>query len=297
LLLYRLTRERVADARLGGGEKMPHGFGVLDSMLVALPVFLALFGLVRGAPVELASCLGCIAGAIAAWAVGNTVLVQGLSQPWGPLLSLGAGIVTWRLTRGLTRKLGFDTRWTSFGTLLDSVLGFGMGGLRGVAFVSAGCLAYAMIFVPLGLANPIDTVAYPVFLALGSQVTSAVVTAAAPASTQMAINTAQPSLISVPLPLLAPHIGDEPPAPAAQSAPMPAPASLGTVAPATAGVAVASLLHALTSDAVAAPVRPGDRTVAHPVIPVRGVPAWLVETRHNIANPYGAAIRRPRHRP
>lgn len=50
---------------------MPPGFGILDALLVAVPISLALLGLIRGAPVELASCCGCIAGVAAAWVVST----------------------------------------------------------------------------------------------------------------------------------------------------------------------------------------------------------------------------------
>ena len=180
---------------------MPPGFGLLDTALVSVPVMLALLGLIRGAPVELASCCGCFVGAAAAYLVSCLAPVHALGEPVAPLLALAAGVVTWRLTRGLSERLGLNTRWIDLGGLFDSATGCVMGGIRGIALVSAACLAYAMILVPLGLANPMQTVAYPVYLAVGSQVTSAVM-----ASAKAPAGETGTTLASVPLPLTMPQI-------------------------------------------------------------------------------------------
>ena len=257
---------------------MPPGFGLLDAMLVAVPVLLMMLGLIRGAPVELASCCGCIAGIVAAWAVSCLGPVQALGQPGAPLLALAAGTVVWRLARGLSRRFGFDTRWIDLGSIFDTVAGGLMGALRGLAIVSAACLAYAVVAVPFGFTNPVQTLAYPMFLALGSQVTSAVIARAQPAAAMLADSTAPDSVVNVPLPFIAPHIG--PAAPAPSNAP-----------------SLSGLAHAVVPTAVAAPIAPlaAPVPVYHPDIPVRGIPAGLMETHHNILHPFGTAGRR-RHR-
>ena len=263
---------------------MPPGFGLLDAMLIAVPVLLTMLGLIRGAPVELASCCGCMAGIAAAWAVSCLGPVQGMGQPAAPLLALAVGMVVWRLARGLSRRLGFDTRWIDLGRIFDSVVGGLMGAVRGLAIVSAACLAYAVVAVPFGLANPLQTVAYPVFLALGSQVTSAVITRAQPAAALFADTTAPDNAASVPLPFIVPHLG--PPQAWANPAP-----------PAAAGPSLAALAHAVAPAAVAAPLpayRPDIPIRDIPVrdIPVRGIPVGLMETHHNILHPFGSAGRR-----
>ena len=312
---------------------MPPGFGLLDTALVSIPVFLTLLGLIRGAPVELASCCGCLAGVVAAWTVSALPFVHGLGQPMGPLLALLAGMIVWRLARGVSKRLGFDTRWIDLGRIFDSFVGGAMGALRGVAFVSAACLSYAMIFVPFGLANPIHTVVYPVFLAVGSQVTSAVIERAEPFTTKLADAGPSQSLATVPLPFTLPQIGsqigaqiDAPSAPPGQAplhaqvsapapyAPLPppplppppfpslaqagpaqaGPAQAGPVPMPTNGPALAALLHVIAPSAAAAPTQP-PMPVYHPDIPVRGIPVSLLETHHNILHPYGLSRRRPTH--
>ena len=186
---------------------MPPGFGLLDAALFSVPVFLTFLGLIRGAPVELASCCGCAAGIVVTWFVSCLPPVQALGQPVAPLLALLSGLVAWRIMRGLSKRFGFDTRWVEFGRIFDAFAGAVMGGTRGVAFVAAGCLSYAMIAVPLGLANPMRTVAYPVFLAVGSRVTSAAIEAAEPVRAEIAQATPAQSLATVPLPFVAPQIG------------------------------------------------------------------------------------------
>ena len=262
---------------------MPPGFGLLDAMLVAVPVLLTLLGLIRGAPVELASCCGCIAGIVAAWAVSCLAPVQALGPPATPLLALIAGVVVWRLARGLSRRLGFDTRWIDLGRVFDSVLGGAMGALRGVALVSAGCLAYAVVCVPFGFANPVQMVAYPVFLALGSQVTSAALASAQPAAVMLSSATVPDSMASVPLPFIAPHIDPSPTA---------VPATVNTYAAAS-GSGLAALVQTIAPPAAAAPVHPSP--AFHPDIPVRDIPVSLIETHHNILHPFGYAGRRHRH--
>ena len=253
---------------------MPPGFGILDTLLVSLPIFLAILGLIRGAPVELASCLGCIAGIAAAWAVSTVPFVHDLGQPASPLIALASGVIAWRLMRGISDRFGFDTRWCDLGRLFDSFAGFSMGALRGVALVSAGCLAYAVVLVPLGLANPLDTVAYPVFLSVGSQVTSAVIAKLEPLTATPGDTVGPQSFASVPLPLLMPQIPNtEPPAAAVP------------------GAALASLIQAVAPSAVAATMLPPARAVPmpayHPDIPVRQVPVSLIETHHNLLHPRG----------
>jgi hypothetical protein len=267
---------------------MPPGFGILDTLLVSLPIFLAILGLIRGAPVEFASCLGCLAGIAAAWAVSNIPVVHDLGQPASPLIALASGVIAWRLMRGISDRFGFDTRWIDLGRLFDSFAGFSMGGLRGVALVSAGCLAYAVVLVPLGLANPLDTVAYPVFLSVGSQVTSAVIaklepqTASQPETAEARSSAGSTSFASVPLPMVMPQI----PGPAAPSA-------------VATGLALASLMHAVAPSAIAATMAPLPRGVTmpayHPDIPVRGVPVSLIETHHNLLHPRGMFVRHAVH--
>ena len=267
----------------GGG--MPPGFGILDTLLVSIPIFLALLGLIRGAPVELASCLGCIAGIAAAWAISTVPFVHDLGQPASPLIALAGGVVAWRLMRGISNRFGLDTRWFDLGRLFDSFAGFSMGGLRGVAMVSAGCLVYAVVMVPLGLTNPLETVAYPVFLSVGSQVTSAVVAKVEPLMTATPSETAgSQSFASVPLPMVMPQIGT-PPVPAAVAA--------------VPGAALASLIHAVAPSAVAATMLPPPATAVpayRPDIPVRQVPVSLIETHHNLLHPHGIFVRHTVHR-
>ena len=263
---------------------MPPGFGVLDTALVSVPFLLLLLGLVRGAPVELASSVGCLAGIVAAWMVSMLAPVHLLGPTGGPLVALFAGIVAWRVVRSLSNRFGFDTRWIDLGRLFDSFAGGAMGAVRGVAFVSAGCLSYAMILVPLGLSNPLDTVAYPVFLAVGSRVTSAVIASTATLALRQGDQAWAQSLATVPLPLTAPQI--------ASAQPQPAPSAQPTVP----GVALASLMHAIAPAAIAAPMQPvqAPAGIGHD-IPVRGIPANLIETHHNIRQPFGATMRHPRH--
>ena len=252
---------------------MPPGFGVLDTVLVSIPFFLAMMGLIRGAPVELASCFGCLVGLAAAWAVGCMPSVQSLESPAGPLIALVSGVVAWRLARALSHWVGLDTRWVNFGRLFDSVLGLSMGALRGVALVSAGCLAYAMVMVPMGLANPVKTVAYPVFLAMGSRVTSTVIATVETTSlSPLASGRVQQAASLIPVPVSAPTL-------AAVAAPETAP-----------GVAFAALVRVVAPNAIAATMLPAPRAPlasAHPDIPVRQVPLSLIETHHNILRPHG----------
>ena len=299
---------------------MPPGFDLLDAMLVAVPVLLTMLGLIRGAPVELASCCGCIAGIVATWAVSCLGPVQALGQPAAPLVALGAGVVVWQLARGLSRRFGFDTRWVDLGSIFDSVVGGLMGALRGLAFASVGCLAYAMVAVPLGFANPVHTVAYPVFLALGSQVTSAVLARVQPAATLLANATTADTAASVPLPRTAPWTSTAPALAAPGVAPSPAAIPVTTAYVAPSGATLAAVVHTVTPPAAAIspipmpvshpdipmpvshpdipmPVSHPDipMPVSHPDIPVRGIPVALIETHHNIMRPFGSAGR-PHHR-
>lgn len=274
---------------------MPSGFGLLDTALVSVPIFLMLLGLIRGAPVELASCCGCIAGVAAAWLVSCLGPVQALGQPAAPVAALVTGVVAWRLTRGLSQRLGFDTRWIDLGRGFDSFVGAVMGAARGVVFVSAACLSYAVIVVPLGLSNPIDTVSYPVFLALGSRVTSAVVEVSRPVVVTLAEQT---SLPFVTLQSGAPaHVAASLAAPPLPSAALPSPPLPGSTAspPRTNGPGLAALIHVSAPDAAAAPARPLPLATYHPDIPVRSVPVSLIETHHNILHPFGS-MRRGAHR-
>ena len=253
---------------------MPPGFGILDTVLVSIPFFLAILGLIRGAPVELASCLGVLAGMAAAWAVGCVPFVHTLGEPAAPLVALASGVVVWRLARGLSQRLGFDTRWVDLGGLFDSFAGLAMGALRGVALVSAACLAYAMVFVPMGFADPVQTVAYPVFLAVGSKVTSAVIAGVTNASlSPLDAGQPQPQAVSsIPVPVSDSTI-------AAVAAPTAAP-----------GVAFAALVRVVAPNALAATMQPApslSQPGAHPDIPVRQVPVTLMETHHNIVHPHG----------
>ena len=294
---------------------MPPGFGVLDTALVSIPIFLTLLGLIRGAPVEFASCVGCLAGIFATWLVSCIAPVQALGQPAAPLIALAAGVAVWRLVRGVSNRYGFDTRWIDVGRVFDMFAGGFMGGLRGVALVSAGCLSYAMIGVPLGLANPMRTVIYPVFLGIGSRVTSAALQAAAPVTAQLAEATPAQNMATVPLPFIAPHIGQPEPSFAsngpARFTPPPFPSAavpptaatgvaMGPVTQTANGPGLASLIHAFAPDAAAAPMQPMPQPqpppAHHPDIPVRGVPVSLIETHHNILNPLGSGHRRPPHR-
>ena len=263
---------------------MPPGFGLLDTALASIPICLAVLGLIRGAPVELASCLGCIAGIAMAWVISNIPFVHELGQPGSPLMALAGGVIAWRLVRGLSNYFGFDTRWFDLGRLFDSFLGFSMGGLRGVALVSAGCLAYGVIMVPLGLANPLQTVVYPVFLAVGSQVTSAVIAKLDSPSAPPAGESSPQSFASVPLPLTMPQIpASEPPLPTI------------TASASVPGAALSSLIHAVAPGAIAATMMPPQRMprpAYHADIPVRQVPVTLVETHHNILHPHGLWVKR-----
>ena len=261
---------------------MPPGFGLLDASLVSIPICLAILGLIRGAPVELASCLGCIAGIAAAWVISNIPFVHELGQPASPIVALAGGVTAWRLVRGLSNTFGFDTRWFDLGRLFDSFLGLSMGAIRGVALVSAGCLAYAVIMVPLGMADPLQTVVYPVFLSVGSQVTSAVIAKLDASSATFTGDSGSQSFASVPLPLTMPQIpASDPPLPAYASATVP-------------GVALSSLIHAVAPAAVAAtmmPPPPRPVLAYHPDIPVRQIPVSLIETHHNILHPRGLWVR------
>ena len=103
-------------------------FGLLDTALISVPVFLTLLGLIRGAPVELASCCGCVAGIAVAWFVSCLPPLQALGQPVAPLLALLSGVVAWQIMRGLSKRFGFDTRWVDLGRLFDAFVGGAMGG-------------------------------------------------------------------------------------------------------------------------------------------------------------------------
>ncbi len=286
---------------------MPPGFGLLDTALISVPVFLILLGLIRGAPVELASCCGCIAGFAMAWFVSCLPPLQALGQPAAPLLALLSGVVAWRIMGGLSNRFGFDTRWIDLGRLFDVFAGGVMGGVRGVAFVAAGCLAYAMIAVPLGLANPMRTVAYPVFLAIGSHVTSTVIEATEPVRAEIAelapssAASSVQSLATVPLPFVAPQIGtaasgaartDYVQAGYAQTSPAPSPG----VTQQGNGPGLSALIHSIAPSAAAAPTQPRMQAVPvyHPDVPVRGIPVGLMETHHNILHPLGL-LRRVHH--
>ena len=254
---------------------MPPGFGLLDTALVSVPVLLLLLGLIRGAPVELASCLGCAAGIAAAWVVGCLPVTASLGPTWSPLAALAGGLAAWRLAAGVSHRFGFDTRWIDLGRLFNSFVGGAMGALRGLAVVSAGCLSYAVILVPLGLANPMRTVAYPVFLSLGATVTHAVMEASEPAATKLAAAVAFVPRLPVPAP--------EPPAP---------PAPL----PTTNGPALAALIQVIAPNAAAATSQPPvPLPVPRPDSPVREVPISLIETHHNILHPFGTSHRRAHH--
>ena len=276
---------------------MPSGFGLLDTALVSVPIFLMLLGMIRGAPVELASCCGCIAGVAAAWLVSCLGPVQALGQPAAPVAALVTGVVAWRLTRGLSQRLGFDTRWIDLGRVFDSFVGAVMGAARGLVFVSAACLSYAVIVVPLGLANPADTVSYPVFLALGSRVTSAVVDVSSPVVVTLAEQTSLPFVaprFGAPAPVIAPLAA--PPLPSAVLPPPPLPGlTAQPPLPRTNGPGLAALIHVIAPDAAAAPLRPLPLATYHPEIPVRSVPASLIETHHNVLHPFGS-MRRGAHR-
>ena len=292
---------------------MPPGFGLLDTALVSVPVFLTLLGLIRGAPVELASCCGCAAGIVVAWLVSCLPPVQALGQPMAPLIALLSGVVAWRAMRYLSQRFGFDTRWIEFGRMFDAFAGAAMGAIRGVVFVAAGCLAYAMIAVPFGLANPMRTVAYPVFLAVGSQVTSAVLGATEPVRAEIAQSAPAQNLATVPLPFLAPQVGAaasgagraeyaQAGLPTPPASPVSQPMAPPSTAPITVmqrenGPGLAALLHALAPSAAAAPSQPRLQPVPvyRPEIPVRGIPVGLMETHHNILHPLGM-LHRPAHR-
>ncbi len=260
---------------------MPPGFGVLDAALVAVPIFLMLLGLIRGAPVELASCLGCVAGVIVAWLVSSIPLVHGLGQPMAPLLAVVSGIIAWRFMRGLSHRLGFDTRWINLGRLFDSFVGGLMGAVRGVALVAVACLSYQMIAVPFGLGDPMRTVAYPVYLAIGSQVTSIAVATADPMLAKLVDTGSTQSMATVPLPFTAPRLAALPPQVA-----IPVAATL----PSTNGIGLQTLIYAIAPSAAAAPVQP--LAVYHPEIAARGIPVSLLETHHNLAHPFGFTHRR-----
>lgn len=259
---------------------MPPGFGLLDAALISIPVGLLLLGLIRGAPVELASCVGCLVGVFAAWLISAVAPAQEFGPTVAPLIALGTGLIAWRMARGLSRRLGLDTRWVSLGGLFDSCAGGVMGGLRGVAMVSAGCLAYAVIFVPLGFANALDTVSYPVFLSVGSRVTSAAL-AVAPSTPSPGIAGSQSNFASVPLPLTMPRIPSD--GAPSRSAPPVQTVSSGP------GPGLAALIHAVAPGAlagtVATPIRP--IPAYHSDFPVRSVPVSLIETHHNILHPRG----------
>lgn len=266
---------------------MPPGFSLLDAALVSAPIFLTLLGLIRGAPVELASGLGCMAGAAAAWLVGSIPMIHGLGDPMAPLLALLGGVVTWGVVCRISHHFRFDTRWIDLGRIFDSFVGGLMGGIRGVALVSAGCLSYAMILVPFGLANPMRTVAYPVFLAVGSQATSVVIATAEPVMAKFVATGAGQSLATVPLPFTALQLA----APQLAAPQLAAPQLAAVQAPSTVnGTGLQALMHAIAPSAAAAPVLPVP--LYHPVVPARGIPAGLMETQHNILNPFGLSRRR-----
>ena len=252
---------------------MPPGFGLLDTALVSVPIFLMLLGLIRGAPVELASCCGCAAGVASAWLVSCLPPFQALGQPGAPLVALMTGLAAWWLARGVSHRFGFDTRWIDFGRLFDSVTGGVMGGIRGLAIVSTGCLSYAVICVPLGLANPIGTAAYPVFLTLGANVTHAVMEASEPVAIKIA-----DAITPVPAPVHAALPAAPPPLPTAN------------------GPALAALIHVIAPEAAAASSLPLPLPLPVPRAdsPVRGIPVSLMETHHNILHPFGMLRRRSR---
>ena len=285
---------------------MPPGFGLLDTALVSIPIFLMLLGLIRGAPVELASCCGCIAGVAATWLMSCLGPVQALGQPAAPLVALFAGLAVWRLVRGLSHRWGFDTRWVDLGRVFDSFVGGAMGAARGLVFVSAACLSYAVICVPLGLANPMNTVAYPVFLTVGSNVTNAVVQASKPVVATLAEQTALPfvtphaattaSFAALPLPA-------SPPLPAAQPLPatLPLPTGASAPLPPTAnGPGLAALLRGIAPGSAVGPAQPVPQpqpiVAYHADIPIRTLPVSLIETHHNVLHPFGTAGRRRVHR-
>ena len=252
---------------------MPPGFGLLDTALVSFPLTLALLGLIRGGPVELASCCGCLASAAVTWIVGATPLVQALGEPTAPILALLSGIAVWHVARSAARWRRLDLHWLDLGRGFDSVAGFVMGAMRGAALAVAGCLAYAIFLVPLGLSDPAQTLVYPRFLNVGARVTGALTASrgAAEANLSVAESGTMDAFRAVPAPALS----------EAQAA--------------RTGTALATLLHAVAPSASAATMLPPQvaRTL-QPDIPVRQFPVALIETHHNLLHPRGTWLRHGR---
>ncbi len=241
--------------------------GVLDALLLAGPVSLAALGMIRGSAVELASCVSTATGLIIAWVIAFQTPVQTLGTPMAVAVGLVCGIVAWRLARHLCQRLAHGQRPSGWTRCLDGVAGAAMGASRGVALVAAVCFAYAVVLVPVGLHDPAEAIAYPVYL----QVASAASGVAVAAPVKTVEPTALPTAVAnAALPGLIPAI--PPPTVPARPALMPA------------------ILNAIAPSAAAAPVLP--RTVD---VPVRQFPASLVETHHNLLHPFGLAPRRPRH--
>ncbi len=150
---------------------MPPGFSLLDALLVSVPLCLALLGFLRGGPAELISCVGCGAALVAAWLTGAIPALRSLGQPIDLLIAGMAGLAVWSMTTTVCRLLRLDTHGLQWGHALDGVTGLSFGAFRGLVLVAAACLFYASALVPVGLANPADSIVYPVFLQAASRLT------------------------------------------------------------------------------------------------------------------------------
>ena len=255
---------------------MPPGFSFLDAILVCIPIGLAAMGLIRGAVVEFNSSLGCLVGVAAAWGMGQVPLVASLGQPIGLLVALTVAVIVWRLSRSISANWGQGGHWTTaWGRGLDWVAGLLLGGARGVALVAAACLAYASITAPLGMAAPAGSATFPVF-------------------TELALRVVRPVLSDRQQPVTLPKEAAAPP----QSAELPASPLITNIAVATPplsalGLGVAAATRAFLAPPVAAATSPA---AFQPDIPVRQVPANLIETHHNLLHLRGTTGR-PKHHP
>jgi uncharacterized membrane protein required for colicin V production len=150
---------------------VPTGFSLLDTLLVSMPLCLAILGFLRGGPAELISCIGCGAALVAAWLIGAIPALHSLGQPIDLLIAGMAGIAVWAVSGTVCRLLRLDTHALQWGHALDGVTGLTFGAFRGLVLVAAGCLFYAAALVPVGLADPAGSVVYPVLLQVASRLT------------------------------------------------------------------------------------------------------------------------------
>ncbi len=270
---------------------MPDNFGLLDALLVAVPLCLAILGFLRGGPAELSSGIGCAIGLAAAWLIASLPSVQVVGPQISLIIAAVGGIAIWRVTRTIFGMVGLDLKTRHWGHHFDSAAGLSLGAGRGVVLVAAGCVFYAAALVPMGLANPSGTVMYPWFLHMASQATNTAIPVAVASISQP--STALSSYAPPPLP----DEASQPPITTATTTT--APTATATAAPLLAppppaGSHWTPTLRDAGAAAVAAVAVPSIATAARqfayqPPVPVRQVPPALVETHHNILHPFGGA--------